>query len=63
MAVRFCRHHDYGRGRPGLARPVAGLPCHLLLMEPGQVGRMIEANYGGVRVDGTQRHHHRCGRR
>lgn len=25
----------------------------LLLMEPGDVGRMIEKNFGGVRIDGT----------
>ena len=48
----FLPHHDYGRGGRGW-RDLWQDCLSLLLMEPGQVGRMIEANYGGVRVDGT----------
>lgn len=48
----FLPHHDYGRGGRGW-RDLWQDCLSLLLMEPGQVGQMIEANYGGVRVDGT----------
>ena len=48
----FLPHHDYGRGGRGW-RDLWQDCLSLLLMEPGPVGRMIEANYGGVRVDGT----------
>ena len=48
----FLPHHDYGRGGRGW-RDLWQDCLSLLLMEPSQVGWMIEANYGGVRVDGT----------
>ena len=48
----FLPHHDYGRGGRGW-RDLWQDCLSLLLMEPGQVGRMIESNFGGVRVDGT----------
>ena len=48
----FLPHHDYGRGGRGW-RDLWQDCLSLLLMEPGPVGRMIEANFGGVRVDGT----------
>ena len=48
----FLPHHDYGRGGRGW-RDLWQDCLSLLLMEPGQVGRMIEANFGGVRADGT----------
>ncbi len=46
----FLPHHDYGRGGRGW-RDLAGLRF-LLLMNP-QNGAMIEKNYGGVRITGT----------
>ena len=48
----FLPHHDYGRGGRGW-RDLWQDCLSLLLMEPGQVGEMIEKNYGGVRIDGT----------
>ena len=48
----FLPHHDYGRGGRGW-RDLWQDCLSLLLMEPDQVGKMIAANYGGVRVDGT----------
>ncbi|MDE5939474.1 MAG: cellobiose phosphorylase [Lachnospiraceae bacterium] len=48
----FLPHHDYGRGGRGW-RDLWQDCLSLLLMEPLGVGRMIEANYGGVRIDGT----------
>ena len=48
----FLPHHDYGRGGRGW-RDLWQDCLSLLLMEPQGVGRMIEANYGGVRIDGT----------
>lgn len=48
----FLPHHDYGRGGRGW-RDLWQDCLSLLLMEPQGVGQMIEANYGGVRIDGT----------
>lgn len=48
----FLPHHDYGRGGRGW-RDLWQDCLSLLLMEPGGVGQMIAANYGGVRIDGT----------
>ena len=48
----FLPHHDYGRGGRGW-RDLWQDCLSLLLMEPQDVGQMIEANYGGVRIDGT----------
>ena len=48
----FLPHHDYGRGGRGW-RDLWQDCLSLLLMDPGGVGRMIEQNFGGVRVDGT----------
>ena len=48
----FLPHHDYGRGGRGW-RDLWQDCLSLLLMEPQDVGKMIEANYGGVRIDGT----------
>lgn len=48
----FLPHHDYGRGGRGW-RDLWQDCLSLLLMEPGDVGRMIEKNFGGVRIDGT----------
>ena len=45
-------HHDYGRGGRGW-RDLWQDCLSLLLMDPGGVGRMIEKNFGGVRIDGT----------
>ena len=48
----FLPHHDYGRG--GRGRRDLWQDClSLLLMDPDSVGGMIKANFGGVRVDGT----------
>lgn len=48
----FLPHHDYGRGGRGW-RDLWQDCLSLLLMEPEGVGKMIAANYGGVRIDGT----------
>lgn len=48
----FLPHHDYGRGGRGW-RDLWQDCLSLLLLEPGDVGRMIAMNYGGVRIDGT----------
>lgn len=48
----FLPHHDYGRGGRGW-RDLWQDCLSLLLMEPGDVRRMIVSNYGGVRIDGT----------
>ncbi len=48
----FLPHHDYGRGGRGW-RDLWQDCLSLLLMEPQGVGQMIAANYGGVRIDGT----------
>ena len=48
----FLPHHDYGRGGRGW-RDLWQDCLSLLLMDPGGVGEMIRANFGGVRVDGT----------
>ena len=48
----FLPHHDYGRGGRGW-RDLWQDCLSLLLMDPGGVGEMIQANFGGVRVDGT----------
>lgn len=48
----FLPHHDYGRGGRGW-RDLWQDCLSLLLMNPHQVGGMIAANYGGVRIDGT----------
>lgn len=48
----FLPHHDYGRGGRGW-RDLWQDCLSLLLMDPHNVGTMIEKNYGGVRIDGT----------
>lgn len=48
----FLPHNDYGRGGRGW-RDLWQDCLSLLLMDPGGVGEMIKANFGGVRVDGT----------
>lgn len=48
----FLPHHDYGRGGRGW-RDLWQDCLSLLLMDPQNVGEMIAANYGGVRIDGT----------
>lgn len=48
----FLPHHDYGRGGRGW-RDLWQDCLSLLLMQPGNIGRMIVRNYGGVRLDGT----------
>ena len=48
----FLPHHDYGRGGRGW-RDLWQDCLSLLLMDPENVGEMIAANYGGVRIDGT----------
>ena len=48
----FLPHHDYGRGGRGW-RDLWQDCLSLLLMNPQNVGAMIEKNYGGVRIDGT----------
>lgn len=48
----FLPHHDYGRGGRGW-RDLWQDCLSLLLMDPANVGEMIEKNYGGVRIDGT----------
>ena len=48
----FLPHHDYGRGGRGW-RDLWQDCLSLLLMDPRNVGTMIEKNFGGVRVDGT----------
>lgn len=48
----FLPHHDYGRGGRGW-RDLWQDCLSLLLMDPRNVGVMIEKNFGGVRVDGT----------
>ena len=45
-------HHDYGRGGRGW-RDLWQDCLSLLLMAPEDVGGMLEKNFGGVRVDGT----------
>lgn len=48
----FLPHHDYGRGGRGW-RDLWQDCLSLLLMDPGNVRKMIAENYGGVRIDGT----------
>ena len=48
----FLPHHDYGRGGRGW-RDLWQDCLSLLLMDPDSVGDMIKANFGGVRIDGT----------
>jgi len=48
----FLPHHDYGRGGRGW-RDLWQDCLSLLLMDPSGVGEMIKANFGGVRIDGT----------
>ena len=48
----FLPHHDYGRGGRGW-RDLWQDCLSLLLMDPDGVGEMIRANFGGVRIDGT----------
>lgn len=48
----FLPHHDYGRGGRGW-RDLWQDCLSLLLMDPADVGDMIQANFGGVRIDGT----------
>ena len=48
----FLPHHDYGRGGRGW-RDLWQDCLSLLLMDPRNVGAMIEKNFGGIRVDGT----------
>ncbi len=48
----FLPHHDYGRGGRGW-RDLWQDCLSLLLMDPGDVRRMILDNFGGVRIDGT----------
>ena len=48
----FLPHHDYGRCGRGW-RDLWQDCLSLLLMDPQNVGKMIENNYGGVRIDGT----------
>ncbi|WP_373214433.1 GH36-type glycosyl hydrolase domain-containing protein [Ruminococcus sp. 5_1_39BFAA] len=48
----FLPHHDYGRGGRGW-RDLWQDCLSLLLMDPGDVRKMILDNYGGVRIDGT----------
>jgi len=48
----FLPHHDYGRGGRGW-RDLWQDCLSLLIMDPSDVRQMIVANYGGVRIDGT----------
>ena len=48
----FLPHHDYGRGGRGW-RDLWQDCLSLLLMDPDGVGEQIRANFGGVRMDGT----------
>lgn len=48
----FLPHHDYGRGGRGW-RDLWQDCLSLLLMDPKDVGSMIEKNFSGVRIDGT----------
>lgn len=48
----FLPHHDYGRGGRGW-RDLWQDCLSLLLLEPENVRQMVVANYGGVRIDGT----------
>ena len=48
----FLPHHDYGRGGRGW-RDLWQDCLSLLLMDPKDVGMMIEKNFSGVRIDGT----------
>lgn len=48
----FLPHHDYGRGGRGW-RDLWQDCLSLLLTQPQGIGKMIAANYGGVRIDGT----------
>ena len=48
----FLPHHDYGRGGRGW-RDLWQDCLSLILMDPKDVRSMIVANFGGVRVDGT----------
>ena len=51
MAV-LSSHHDYGRGGRGWRDLWQGLSFSSA-DDPQNVGAMIEKNYGGVRIDGT----------
>ena len=48
----FLPHHDYGRGGRGW-RDLWQDCLSLLLMDPSGVRKMLVANFGGVRIDGT----------
>ena len=48
----FLPYHDYGRGGRGW-RDLWQDCLSLLIMDPQGVGEMIEKNFGGVRMDGT----------
>ena len=48
----FLPYHDYGRGGRGW-RDLWQDCLSLLIMDPKCVGEMIEKNFGGVRMDGT----------
>ncbi len=48
----FLPYHDYGRGGRGW-RDLWQDCLSLLFMEPGEVRNMIVANFGGVRMDGS----------
>ena len=48
----FLPHHDYGRGGRGW-RDLWQDCLSLLLMDPSGVKEMLQANFGGVRIDGT----------
>ncbi|MCR5101244.1 MAG: cellobiose phosphorylase [Butyrivibrio sp.] len=48
----FLPYHDYGRGGRGW-RDLWQDCLSLLFMEPDDVRKMIVANFGGVRIDGT----------
>ena len=48
----FLPHHDYGRGGRGW-RDLWQDCLSLLLMDPTGVKEMLRANFGGVRIDGT----------
>lgn len=48
----FLPYHDYGRGGRGW-RDLWQDCLSLLIMDPQGVGKMIEKNFGGVRMDGT----------
>lgn len=48
----FLPHHDYGRGGRGW-RDLWQDCLSLLLVDTGEVGRLLFQNFGGVRFDGT----------